>query len=443
MKIFWSWQSDSPGKTGRHFIRDALDAAVAELKRDLTVDERNEQEAVDAIHIDQDREGLTGSFDLAREILNKIAESDIILADVTSVGISDPAISSLPGAGKAKRHINSNVALELGYAYHALNNNFVFLIMNDHYGVHEDLPFDLRHKGGAIVFTLAPDATRTEIDKVTKSLTKRLTTEFKTALAKKLGAMKAPPAAPAITPVTPPDSAVMFFQSGEVLASAGEPGEQDFTYKEKKAAYLRLFPAQGNAPGLSKVVQEFQAGRAMPLSERSNGIVKRNKYGAITFDFQGRDTLTDFTQGFSNGELWGVNGFVVKDHTSNGVGYTIIPVITFEKIFVKTLRNYVAIAERVYSFKPPFTVIMGVTGLKNTYLTAPGGEMGTGQQIGPIYEPMHQRTETLTATDDDSIKEVLRRFFAGLYDLSAVSRDQILTDSYIAAHDLPPRTPKV
>ena len=24
MKIFWSWQSDTPGKTGRHFVRDAL-----------------------------------------------------------------------------------------------------------------------------------------------------------------------------------------------------------------------------------------------------------------------------------------------------------------------------------------------------------------------------------------------------------------------------------
>jgi len=28
MKIFWSWQADTDGKTGRHFVRDALTEAV-------------------------------------------------------------------------------------------------------------------------------------------------------------------------------------------------------------------------------------------------------------------------------------------------------------------------------------------------------------------------------------------------------------------------------
>jgi hypothetical protein len=32
------------------------------------------------------------------------------------------------------------------------------------YGAHEDLPFDLRHEGGAIVFNLPPSAGREEIE---------------------------------------------------------------------------------------------------------------------------------------------------------------------------------------------------------------------------------------------------------------------------------------
>jgi hypothetical protein len=32
MKIFWSWQSDTPGKTGRYFVRDALLEAIRVLK---------------------------------------------------------------------------------------------------------------------------------------------------------------------------------------------------------------------------------------------------------------------------------------------------------------------------------------------------------------------------------------------------------------------------
>jgi hypothetical protein len=34
------------------------------------------------------------------------------------------------------------------------------LVFNKHYGKYEDLPFDLRHKGGAVVFDLAPETDR-------------------------------------------------------------------------------------------------------------------------------------------------------------------------------------------------------------------------------------------------------------------------------------------
>jgi hypothetical protein len=82
VKIFWSWQSDTPGKTGRHFVRDVLQAVVDDLKQSLEVKERA------AIHLDHDRKGVRGSPDLARVILEKIEQSVVFVADVTPVGIT-------------------------------------------------------------------------------------------------------------------------------------------------------------------------------------------------------------------------------------------------------------------------------------------------------------------------------------------------------------------
>jgi hypothetical protein len=443
MKVFWSWQSDTPGKTGRHFIRGALDAAVEELKRDLALVEPSEREAVDAMHVDQDRQGVAGSTDLFPEILKKIAASDIVVADVTSIGIIDPEVKKAKKGEKPKRLINSNVAIELGYSYHVRTNSFVLLVMNNHYGKHEDLPFDLRHKGGTVAFTLAPDAVKAEIERIGKMLTRRFVDEIRLCLSAKAveqETAKSLPSPQAFNSAPIGAAPALYFKRGEILATAGLPGEQAFTFKEDRAAYLRLFPAHSvDSPGMARVVREFNMGRAMPMSERADGINGRNKYGGITFDSQGRDTLTAFTQSFATGELWGINGYVLRPHNINGVEHTIVPIIAFEKMFVKALTNYVAIATQAFHFSPPFTVIMGVWGLVDAYLTAPGGQLGAGQQIGPIYESEYQKTETLSATDEASIKGVLRSFFMSFYDLAATPRDQILTNKLVAAHDLPAR----
>lgn len=69
MKIFWSWQSDTPGKIGRHFVRRALSRAIEELKETPEIEERSE--IPPGLHIDHDRKGVVGSPDLARLILPK------------------------------------------------------------------------------------------------------------------------------------------------------------------------------------------------------------------------------------------------------------------------------------------------------------------------------------------------------------------------------------
>src|SRR5262245_52531899 len=124
MKIFWSWQSDTPGETGRQFVRDCLDDAIAALKLAADVEEPVSREKLEALHVDQDRLGVPGSPDLARTILEKIAKSQVFVADVTAVGETP----------NKKQLINPNVAIELGYALHAIGDVGLLMVMNEHHG---------------------------------------------------------------------------------------------------------------------------------------------------------------------------------------------------------------------------------------------------------------------------------------------------------------------
>lgn len=147
MKVFWSWQSDTSGTIGRHFVRDALHAAIEQLKQAPEVEEPTERESRSAMHLDQDRKGISGSPDLARVILEKIEQSAVFVADVTPVGVVLNENKAL-----AKKLINPNVAIELGYAVHALTDRALLMVMNEHFGSRADLPFDLQSKAGPITF---------------------------------------------------------------------------------------------------------------------------------------------------------------------------------------------------------------------------------------------------------------------------------------------------
>jgi hypothetical protein len=142
MKVFYSWQSDTPSKVGRTFIRDALEAAIACLQ--LEDAERPE--------IDQDTKGVLGSPVITDTIFQKIREAKVVVADVTLIG-QTPA---------GKHSCNSNVAIELGHALGIHGDAILLNVMNTHYGSHQDLPFDLAHRRWPVQFKLSPDADTTE-----------------------------------------------------------------------------------------------------------------------------------------------------------------------------------------------------------------------------------------------------------------------------------------
>lgn len=135
--IFYSWQKDCPNNTNRGLIKTALEDAATALTTDLHVEPR----------IDHDTKDTPGSPDITRTILKKIDDATVFVADITI--INDPKDEERPTP-------NPNVLIELGYAIKALGEERVILIMNEHFGPVEQLPFDLRARR-TIVYNAAPE----------------------------------------------------------------------------------------------------------------------------------------------------------------------------------------------------------------------------------------------------------------------------------------------
>ncbi len=140
--VFYSWQSDTPGKVNRNFIEDALREALKRLHADATV----AMALRDAkIELDKDTQNVPGSPPIAETILRKIDECAVFVADLTFVGESKQSLVST--GEKPRQFANPNVLIEYGYALRRHSHSAVIGVMNTAYGKpdEESLPFDLRH----------------------------------------------------------------------------------------------------------------------------------------------------------------------------------------------------------------------------------------------------------------------------------------------------------
>jgi hypothetical protein len=393
MKVFWSWQSDTPGKIGRHFVRDALSAAIERLKQTPEIEEPPPaaREARSALHLDHDRKGIPGSPDLARMILEKIIQCAVFVADVTSVGITTTQTDET----QRKKIINPNVAIELGYALHALGDRAFLMVMNEHYGSRTDLPFDLQSKAGPIMFRLSPDADRKTIAAASRQLTAQLAEALELCITQHVESIRHqtpfPEAEASYTPAA-------YFEPNEVLATAGDPGEQEYRVNGERLVYLRLFPTRSGQPsvGLTKLTHVFETRRPCPMSMAIGGMPSRNRWGPVIYDpGVSPRTIVGVTQGFPTGELWGVNAqmFSLRGrHNVSGADIWLLSAIGLEKLYVRALRNYVKVASSELALILPYTVEMGAVGINGAYLAVPGGDLNTGRSVGPIMKPyIHER----------------------------------------------------
>lgn len=193
--IFYSWQSDLPNATNRGFIQQALE----NVARAITADKTIEVEAA----IDRDTQGVPGAPDIAKTILEKIAVSDVIVADVSIIG----------GTPDDRPTPNPNVLIELGYALCSLGHERVLLVLNTAYGGPELLPFDLKMRR-VVTYNMPESASDRASER--RSLEGKLNEAVRAGLTKgRRPSAAASQAEPAMAELTGPQSKLFLTEPGQ------------------------------------------------------------------------------------------------------------------------------------------------------------------------------------------------------------------------------------
>lgn len=409
MKIFWSWQSDTPGKTGRHFIRKVLEDALKQLKVE---DELDEPER-DGLHLDHDRKGVPGSPDLALAILEKIRNSAVFIADVTPIGKTD----------KDKPLINSNVAIELGYALPFVKNEGLLMVLNEAYGDRKSLPFDLSHKGGPIIFNLPANSNKEQITKVRAPLVGDFKSALRDCLNAKRGSIESTsqnthdeiPSIGSCAEYFKPDEILVKFKVGDIMRDA-------LFYRSRALVYLRVIPKEAmeplREPEISDLIKTFKVTPLPSCFTHNEASYERNKYGGLTYSYikeDGNLSLLASTQIFRNRELWGINSTLLYEGKR-------IPSSAYERVLNVGLHNYVNYAEKLLGYKCPFIVEAGAAGVED-YHMAMGPEYHD-QYWGPITLPEICLRYELVDTKKESIDSILLKIFEGFFDATGTRRPQ-------------------
>jgi hypothetical protein len=311
MKIFWSWQSDRPAKSCRDVIQDALERALTALSDELELDPSEGPE------LDHDTKDEAGMAAIADTIFRKIKEAGVFVGDITSVGRSDGG-RELP---------NPNVLIELGWAWAHHSHENIILVANKAYGPkkHEQLPFDIRHRRAAILYSLPKGADDATIEQATVELSEHLREALRKSLADWLTA-KANDPGPTGKVSRPGDPSV-WFEAGTLLRHQpfhGGGGLHDVQPEEGRRLYVRIIPERfRNGIPAASTVHEWSGPHGNsglhPLGPWTYGDGGLNGDGVLRYAVAKESDPTDTwtaTQWFrETGELWTFDTKHLQDGT--------------------------------------------------------------------------------------------------------------------------------
>ena len=408
-------------------MRTVLTDAIKALKEPEDIEEPTERASREALHLDHDRQGVPGSPDLAPTIFAKIAAAAVFIADVTLVGSVDRPEDE-KGPGGAKRLVNSNVAIEYGYALRSLGDIAILMVQNTYYGNREALPFDLKHKAGPIQYHLAPNATK---DNVAKEAGK-LRSQFIAALRPYLGRTQATGVPERMFRETPPTTNIAtFWQPADVLATVGSvlsrvrgPRDDDdppieYRFHEQHVFYLRLIPVRELAEPLAvTALMEVVERRGLQVLTRTinGGMAGRNKFGAISYEPHGTSaTPIAFSQLFRNGEIWGVT----REFAAKYEGELVVPMVNVLNIYNRVLANFVKVASEDLGIPYSYQAELGAVGLDGMCVSLPSPAI-SNQLSDHVYEGQLKLRKILNRRPQSPRIPIVDEFIAQLYDLAGV-----------------------
>ena len=362
----------------------------------------------ESIHLDSDRQGVSGSPDLAATIFAKIDAAAVVIADVTPVGRGPASMSEDGAEMPGKALMNPNVAIELGYSLLKPGEgggNRLLMVCNEHYGSRADLPFDLAHKAGPLFYRLAPNAPKATI----QAERKRLRRDMEKALRPFLEASPTR-LMPAFNEMQPGANAGVWFQPGTVLGQSGPArfGEvTDHTIQVSPIFYLRIIPSQSLTQRLTRPVINTVARHLPRFSMTDGALVRDNDWGSVNVEPRSNEgPASSVTQLFLSGEVWAIRSLNISDWHGN----TYFNYIGMETIARTRLAQFLGCLSERVGLEFPVQIEIGFIGVRGCRM-----RIAPEQSGGPVRsEPGPVRVQ-LNSRNPAAIDQLLTTLFEKLY----------------------------
>ncbi len=411
--LFYSWQSDTPSKTNRSFIKNAIEKTIRNISKNVEMEE--------AIRLDQDTQGVPGTPEIANTILHKIDECDIFLCDLTIVARTTDR-NQVP---------NPNVLIELGYAMKAIGAARIIAVMNEAYGTAADgLPFDLQHRRWPIRYSLSTEAAAENRNEQKNSLTARFEEAIRSILENKAFLSAADVTPPKFPAVEPKDGKARFRPRGEPLGMYLDPfplrggGTNDVFLSNGPAMWLRLMPIID--PGKKWTADELKEcairGGTMNLSPfYGDAGFLREEDGFGVYAFKGDDSSETNSVAFvfETGEIWSIDTTLLSFDGEDRLFFEEIA-----KRYTTCLEKYGHFLQ-LLDIVGPYRWIAGLEGVKKRHLVIPAPPKHMSIGPGPVC-----RADVITEEGTYDTKEPpassLRPFFDLIFRKCGTSRPDYL-----------------
>lgn len=392
---------DAPRRINKDFIHAALIRAVVKLSDELNISEAERDE----IEIDQDTQGVLGSPDIVRVILEKIAASRVVVADVSLVGIGKDG----------KKHINSNVAIELGYTYGKLGDEAVLKVMNTQFGLAAELPFDLRTRRHPVQYKLEVDADADTIASEQKKLADQLASILKQYLAK-------PPALSEsghTETISTLKRGNFWNQNEIVVTEERRNGKREVYCTVPSVIYFRCIPEK-ELPALTSHEAYNAIANLPPLLSEGGYGRSRNRWGAISHCLIQDGEFLGFTQLFKNRELWGVDAYysncLTRPEGDEEEPKRFIPTGAVQREYPRSIDAIRKLAVNL-GYGDKYIVEMGISGASGLHLAIDSRYWE--RFPGPIYDDEVFIRKTVQS--DEPTGEIMNAFWRKVF--SEAGRD--------------------
>jgi hypothetical protein len=399
LKVFWSWQSDHPGKISRHFVKSCLQNALKELQTEPDI-----EEPIRSAEVDSDRQGVPGSPGLAETIFAKIRATSVFVADVTPVG---------KVIGSEKRLMNANVAIELGYAMAALKDTNLLMVLNETYGTRDSLPFDLKYKIGPIIYSLAPSANKGEIAAAARDLTGDLKLALRLMLREEIEKSRSE----LFKEIEPSaGSPARFFNLDELSALVGETDHYLFS---QAMLYLRVIPTRSMEPLLrSEAYDLLQGGMTALYQQGITSRRSRNRLGAISFETDAHKKVLQGIQIFLNRELWAFDTMLLRK--KDRVPPLGIPTLSVEQAIARAVYAYLEFSVKKLGFSLPIDIEVGAHPIENYVFNMPNNFFD--DVWGPIHEDHVRWRGRVTSLEKVDVDDMLLKIFETFFEAAGRKR---------------------